>query len=167
LDGSGAVFSFHPDGTRLLTGDHDWTLRVWNLQDRKIACVARGHSHYLSCGAFTPDGTRFVSVGDKTLRMWDSATAAEIYVVPAGDGVRHLAFNPAGTHLATAGAGNTVVVRDVATGRRLLVCRGHSTPVHSIAFHPDGRALISGDGEGMVKVWKKAAAQETAPQGKL
>jgi WD40 repeat protein len=166
FDVGGIVLAFHPDCTRLLTGDYDWTLRVWSLADRKMAFVARGHCGSPACGAFTPEGKRLASVGDRTLRTWDSETGTEITAVPIWDRVHHLAFHPAGTRVATEGAGNTVVVRDVTTGRRLLVCRGHSTPVHSIAFHPDGRALLSGDGEGMVKVWKKAASQEAAPQGK-
>jgi WD40 repeat protein/serine/threonine protein kinase len=39
--------------------------------------------------------------------------------------------------------------------------RGHTGPVHSVAFSPDGKRLVSGGYDGTVKVWDAQTGQET------
>ena len=43
---------------------------------------------------------------------------------------------------------------DMATGTELLVLKGHSGNVWSLAFSPDGKRLASGDRDGTIKIWK-------------
>jgi WD40 repeat protein len=81
-----------------------------------------------------------------------------------GDGRLHhggpihcVAFNPAGTRLATASSDATVRVWDVHTGKELLTFSGHTAPVRALAWSPDGKWIASGGGgkEGgeKVRIW--------------
>jgi WD40 repeat protein len=49
---------------------------------------------------------------------------------------------------------------DLDTGKEMLVLRGHSGTVLSLALSPDGQRLYSGSGEfnkgGEIKVWRVA-----------
>lgn len=60
------------DGKRMVTGSHDATLRVWDVETRKCLHVLTGHSADVCAVAISPDGKRAVSGGhDKVLRLWD------------------------------------------------------------------------------------------------
>jgi WD40 repeat protein len=50
---------------------------------------------------------------------------------------------------------------DVATGRRIATL-AEGSPVRSIAFSPDGPALVTGDSSGKVSIWNTADGQQFA-----
>jgi len=57
-----------------------------------------------------------------------------------------------------------IKVWDAATGQETLTLTGHSGPVASVSFSPDGSRIVSGVGGldgGEIKVWDAATGQET------
>ena len=49
---------------------------------------------------------------------------------------------------------NTIKMWDLATGRPVRTLKGHTGPIRSIAFSPDGRRLVSGSWDRTVKLWE-------------
>ena len=45
--------------------------------------------------------------------------------------------------------------------KRRVVFKGHTGRVHSVAFSPDGRRIVSGNSAGMARVWDAETGQET------
>ena len=61
----------------LVSGSWDNTLKVWDPATGAEKCTLGGHSHYVRCCAFSPDGTTLVSGSDDTtLKLWDPASGA-------------------------------------------------------------------------------------------
>ncbi|KZP03820.1 WD40 repeat-like protein, partial [Athelia psychrophila] len=78
LGHEGRVLSvaFSPDGTVIVSGSADKTVRVWNAVTGQEALLPlEGHNHWVCSVAFSPDGTKIVSGSrDKTVRVWDAVT---------------------------------------------------------------------------------------------
>ena len=58
-----------------------------------------------------------------------------------------------GTRLASAGEDKTVKIWDAATGRLIFTLLGHTGPISSVAFSPDGRRVASAGLDQSVRVW--------------
>jgi len=108
--------AFSPDGTRIVSGSYDMTVRVWDA-DRgvQIGSPLQGHTHFVRSVAFSPDGTRIVSGSyDKTVRVWDADRGVQIGSPLQGhtDYVRSVAFSPDGTTIVSGSDDKTMGVWD-------------------------------------------------------
>ncbi|HEX3450543.1 MAG TPA: hypothetical protein VHS97_19965 [Isosphaeraceae bacterium] len=80
-----------------------------------------------------------------------------------------MAFSPDGRHLASGNWDRTARLWDAATGRELVVFRGHDGRVTDVALRPDGRYLASTTAGGTVKIWdvtpwtERPAGEPSAP----
>ncbi|MEL7354565.1 MAG: TIR domain-containing protein, partial [Cyanobacteria bacterium J06560_5] len=84
LGHTGSVFSvaFSADGTRAISGSHDATLRLWDIETGQSLRVMEGHTARVWSVAFSADGTRAISGSDDaTLRLWDVETGQSLRVM--------------------------------------------------------------------------------------
>ena len=108
-----SAVAFSPDGTRLVSGGEDNTLRLWDVQTgQRIGQPLRGHGGDVLSVVFSPDGTRLASGGyDGTVRLWNAQNGQRIGKPmrwhEKGQ-VRSVAFSPDGTRLVSGGEDNTL-----------------------------------------------------------
>ncbi len=70
-----------------------------------------------------------------------------------------VAFSPDGQWLATGDASGEIRLWQVADGRQLMTCKGHSGWVRSVAFSPDGSILASASSDQTIRLWAVASGQ--------
>jgi WD40 repeat protein/serine/threonine protein kinase len=158
---------FSPDGRRLACAS-DKMVKVWD--------VATGHELLSLPGnigvCFSPEGKRLVTASDdRTLKVCDAATGRLLLALQGHSAsVTSVCFSPDGQRLASAGgawdqqgmpSSGEVKVWDAATGQELLSLQGHTGPVFSVCFSPNGQCLASASDDGTVKVWDAATGQQT------
>lgn len=109
--------------------------------------LASGHTAAVTAVAFTPDRQRAATGSDdKTIRIWDLATANELRVLTGHTGrITALAFSPDGTRLASA-SDDGVRVWDSASGNSLYAFTLASKFTEQVAFSSDGQLLAASAG---------------------
>ena len=95
----------------------------------------------------------------------DPAAASPSLVAILGDSrlkmmgyVRNMVFTADGRSIASAG-NNEIAFWDARTGEQERVLRGHSQRVDALAISRDGRTLVSGSFDRLVKVWDVAGGR--------
>ncbi|WGV26187.1 NB-ARC domain-containing protein [Halotia branconii] len=68
-------------------------------------------------------------------------------------GIHSVAFNPDGKLLATGDTNGEVRLHQVADGKQLLTCKGHTGWVWPVIFNPSGQVIASGGDDNTVKLW--------------
>jgi len=164
--------AFHPDGELLAAGLADGTVALWNVaggnqpardvraeeSGKALASSRVGFTLALggsSSAAFSPTEDIVVAASGKTLEGWKSATRESVPINYTGAPVMEVAFDPAGGGtLATAACANWNVEEkrctrgeiqfwDAAASRPLGPALGAHKGWLSVAFHPDGKTLVS------------------------
>jgi tetratricopeptide (TPR) repeat protein len=180
--------AFRPDGREVATGSIDGSIRFWDLQTSRPVVVEhagpvahlafrRDGLRVLSEPGFLREsmatkgwnpltgeldsalaGTAlekrpagFVPGSDlqqTTATSFDGKLVAQVTIADAGYDSWHRVYSL-----------NTVVIREVASGRIVHTLTGHSANVVSIAFSPDGRRLATASYDRTTKLWDVQTGQ--------
>lgn len=146
---------FDPTGRFVLASLMDFSIHRWQCDNgQHVPLLA--HDSWTRALGFSPDGATFYSGGyDGRLIWWplsaDSPAPARTVDAHAG-WIRALAVRPDGAWVVTAGNDAKAKIWDAAGGG-LVAELPHDTQVHSVAFHPNGQSLFTGDLKGKVREW--------------
>ena len=158
--------AFHRDGRHLAVAGSE-IVEVWDVVSRAKVHELRGHSKWVYCVVFSPDGKWLATGGwDRTIKLRDAATGEERLTIFGHEGfVNDLAFSPDSRTLASTSEDRSVRLWEVPTGRSIGVLHGHTDFVQAVAFAPDGRELASGGLEGTMKVWGRRTSPPVVFEG--
>lgn len=184
LDSLSAPTQAHPDminsvalstgGTRLVSGGTDNAIQVWAVGAdphrvlTPIGTPLTGHHGHVTAVAFNNLGTQIISgARDGSVRVWNAVTALPI---PA-DGtsaVNAVAFNPHPSgdmaEMASAGGDGVVKLWNPATatqyGQLGVPSGDDSQAVNALAYSPDGKRIVTGDRNGVLRLWELSSLQQ-------
>ena len=156
---------FAPTGESVFYASEDYHVWNWNWSsDAKIKFPTEAWVRSL---AISKDGQTLVTGGYDGRLIWWPAAETEpqpIRVVAAHDGwIRAVAVSPDETTLAS--VGNDLVVRlwNLSDGTLATELRGqdekaeeairHETFIYNVAFHPNGKSVVTGDLMGQLIHW--------------
>jgi len=147
---------FNSDGTKLVSGSDDKTVKLWNIGNSGILSnpiTLNKHTNAVYAVKFSLDG-KFIASGskDSKIKIWDvNDGGALIHTLTEHTGmVTCLSFSPDGKTLASGSHDGPIRLWDMENGGTAIgLFRGHTRMVNSIDFSPDGTELASGSNEIM------------------
>ncbi|KAF5345507.1 hypothetical protein D9757_014304 [Collybiopsis confluens] len=156
--------AFSPDGSKIVSGSHDETVRIWDAVAGQQLAQLDGHTSGVTSVAFSPDGSKIVSGSyDETVRIWDAVAGQQLAKLDGHtDVVNSVAFSPDGSKIVSGSHDETVCIWDAVAGQQLAQLDGHTYVVTSVAFSPDGSKIVSGSYDQTVRIWDAIAGQELA-----
>ncbi|KAJ6008970.1 hypothetical protein N7522_003986 [Penicillium canescens] len=152
------------DGSRLASGSHDNTVKIWDPITGQCTSTLEGHSDSVKSIAWSQDGSRLASASrDKTVRIWDPITGQCTSTLEGhSNWVSSIVWSQDGSRLASGSDDETVRIWDPATSKCASAFEGHSHGVNSIAWSQDGSRLASGSSDKTIRIWNIATGQCTS-----
>jgi len=115
--------------------------------------------------AFSPLSNRLAYVINRKIRLVDLARGEEIeeFLHPAHQaGPLSVALSPDGETMAVGYAPYDIQLWDLNTREELVLLKGHTNWVVALEFSRDGKYLVSGAGDGSVRLWYVITGEEVA-----
>ena len=160
----GYCVKFHPDEDKqnlVLCGCSDKKIYQFDTETGDIVQEYNEHLGAVNSITFVDENRRFVSSSDdKSLRVWDFGIPVQIKYIadPSMHSMPSVAAHPDGSYIVGQSLDNTIVIystKEKFKMNRKRTFRGHNNAGYAcqVNFSPDGRFVISGDGEGRCFFW--------------
>ena len=163
---SSVVFS--PDGNRIISGNEDGTVSLWNTHTGEHIQTFKISVSILSV-AISPDGKIIATgsgeedeMGSIGTTLLDISTGKHLRSFGGPYEVMSVCFSPDGKTLASSGDewDSNIRLWDVQTGELLKTLKKRTAfedfegrDVNSVVFSPDGNMIASGSGNGTIRLW--------------
>ena len=152
------------DGTEIISGSADDTLRRWSVPTGQCLQVYRGHNEWIRCVAQLSNGNVISGSNDKSMKIWNRLTGVCLHtLVGHTDWIFGITVCPNGDIVSASGDCSLRVWRVGHNASDSYICRqvlanAHSGPTLCITTVPGTDDLISGGGFGdkEVKLWRRA-----------
>ncbi|MGF9764960.1 hypothetical protein AAII07_58910, partial [Microvirga sp. 0TCS3.31] len=125
--------------------------------------MQRKNNDYIDAIEYSHDGQIFATGGeDQVARIWtaDNGWLVREFVGHSAP-ITALSFSKDGCYLATGGGrrDNTVRVWSIHSGKELRAFQ-HPLGITSVAFSPDGKFILSGNEDGIARLWSMEGSRE-------
>lgn len=162
---------FAPDGKHLASAGADRFVRVFRLADGGLAQNFGGHTAHVQSVDWSRDGQYLVSSGgERVLKLWDFTAGRPIFTMkgstykigPYRGEVTSAVFIGGSEQILAASGDGTVRLHRTSSDNDILTFADPNpkTYFYAVAASDDGRALVAGGADGVLRVW---SGQERSP----
>ncbi|MEG5034627.1 Ig-like domain-containing protein [Microcoleus sp. AT3-D2] len=149
-----------------------------DLNTGKLQTIIRWSIGWVSALAITPDGKTLVSSNYETIKIWDLTAKkypdVRLTLKSSAETIKDFTLTPDGQRIVSAGCRiinddydlfdndydydyeSFIEIWDLNTGEQLHSIKEYSTSdscVYCLAITPDGKQIISGHGDGTIRIW--------------
>lgn len=159
-----SAVAISPDGTMIISGSKDQTLKIWDIKTGKEICTLSENAGVVTAITMTSDGSKIITGSDKTLKIWDvksaldskviSSQGIKIWTAPTAKSIfaksigSPIAVTPDGTKLVSAVEGK---VCDFETGKLLYTL---NDIISTVSITTDGSKIIGLDSGNNIKIFE-------------
>jgi WD40 repeat protein len=160
--GAVTALALKADGSQLISGGMDMTVRLWTVADGAPAGTLAGPTAAITGLSVSDDATRmFASSDDKNVYGWtlaaNPANLAADLTLPHPGAVLNLSLSKDKARLLTSSADGQARAWDLPSGLLLESFSGHQGPATALSLAADGKSLVTGGTDKTVRFWKIAA----------
>jgi len=129
---------FSSDGTSLVSGSIDKTVKLWDVQTGGVVRTFSGHSDWVLSVSISADSTMIASASDdSTIHLWDIQKGECHHVIKQQSFVHYVCFSPTDPQYLLSKSDDKIWQWDI---------NGHQTPPthdgYQVSFSPDGTQLV-------------------------
>ncbi|HBE69800.1 MAG TPA: serine/threonine protein kinase [Planctomycetaceae bacterium] len=152
--------AFSPDGQKLVAGDREGTLHIYDI-DSNQEVARKTHAGSILAVDYSADGKLVASAGsEKTVFVFDSESLEQRQALTGHDGpIYNLRFAPKGNQLASVGWNKNVRVWNTDTANEEFNLVGSEGDVWGVEFCADATHLVTSDQEGTARAWNLSTGQ--------
>ena len=154
---------FSGDGKLLVSGAADRFVKAWTVADTKLVKSFEGHTHQVLGVTLKRDGRIIASAGaDNAVKIWSLVTGEVVRTIQ-GFAKEATSINHVGVgdqFIATGGDGKVRLINESGGDARSFT--GASDFMYSAAATPDGKVVIAGGQDGVLRVWNGATGTSIA-----
>jgi WD40 repeat protein len=168
IKGYGYCIRYSPSGELLAIATSN-NIQIYNPGTRKHVASFEAHTKQNLSLAWTSDGTRLLSGGDKkdpTIREWDPLTGKQVGHPWKGhtSHIWAITVHPAGTLVASASYDKHVRLWRLSDRQNIGIFK-HSSWLCTVTFSVDGRHILSGGYDNKISKWEvpKDAHSKASP----
>ncbi|NEQ77237.1 MAG: WD40 repeat domain-containing protein [Okeania sp. SIO2C9] len=145
-----------PNKKYLISGSTKGTINIWNLQNKKLLFVFKGHWQQVTALAITPDGKYLISGSKgKTIKIWNLETRKELFTLKGhGDSINTISVTPDGKHLISGSRDKTIKIWNLENRKEIFTFTGHTDSINSVKVTSDGKLVISASSDKTIQVWE-------------
>ena len=155
----------HPYDAIAASASFDGTVRLWDTSGlgEARAPLAQMTIEFKTV-EFSPDGRALLAgSNDAMIRAWSLPSGRPIFQGgrPAeGDHLIRLVFNPQGNRVVTVDTDGHAAMLSYPEGEQLGTLFAPGTKIAAAAFSADGKLLVGGDDQGMLRLWDMLEQRE-------
>ncbi|KAG2338281.1 WD40 repeat-like protein [Suillus weaverae] len=158
-----------PNGRTVASGYLDGTVRLWDVETRKVITKWKEPSEDVNSVCWSPDNVQVViGSADGTARVWDVESGEPLIVqglnpIQTGhESVYVVSYSPKATMIATGGYNEDAIkIWDAKMGKLFSTIK-HEYAVWSLAWTADENKLISGSGNGLLRIFDTTTSLQIA-----
>ncbi|GHT27377.1 hypothetical protein FACS18942_06610 [Planctomycetales bacterium] len=153
------------DGKLLAVGGDDRIVRIWNFEMKKFVWESQPYDDWVRGLCFNFDHSLLVTAAQSgQICLWSVSSAEEstrlLQTLEIPQGVQKIVFNPKENQFAVCGFEKAVRVFEVNNQLIIQQKQQLETPAtanRSISYSPDGKFLVTGGRNGVVRLWQTDA----------
>jgi WD40 repeat protein len=148
------ALSLSLDGSVLLSGSRDRTIKRWDTFTGRCVATLSGHTAMISALTISPDLSYAISVGDNELKRWCLATNCSSVSGFANNGaITAIAVSSEGECVFLASVNGTIEKWSMLTGTCLSTMNGHIGKVYDMTISRNRSWLFSASNDKSIKHW--------------
>jgi len=154
--GSVTSVCFSKQGTSIVSGSEDQSIRLW---DTKKGKPLHGHLGPITSVSILPDGSKVISGSlDRSVRLWDINTTKNIFSQKGhSDGVTAVECSPDGSLIASASMNSSITIWKVKDKMTMHTLKEHVDTITSLIFSKNGKIMVSASHDKTICFWDIAS----------